>query len=83
MPKAVMTSHDNYIYQIDGLISHYQMDRPSLLGKARVLSYLPLSHAAGQVVDLIIPVKCGYNVFLPDPTVLTTNLVKFLTLAKP
>jgi long-chain-fatty-acid--CoA ligase ACSBG len=59
------------------------MDRPSLLGKGRILTYLPLSHAAAQLVDLLIPIKCGYNVFFPDPSVLQANLVKFLNIAKP
>jgi long-chain-fatty-acid--CoA ligase ACSBG len=59
------------------------MDRPSLLGKGRILSYLPLSHAAAQLVDILVPIRCGYNVFFADPTVLTTNLVKFLTIVKP
>jgi long-chain-fatty-acid--CoA ligase ACSBG len=83
MPKAVMTSHDNYIFEIDTLIEHFAMDRPSLYGKGRVLSYLPLSHAAAQLVDLLVPIRCGYNVFFPDSTVLTTGLLKFLSISRP
>jgi len=78
-----MLSHDNYTYIVDQIVSNYVMDRPSLVGKCRILSYLPLSHAAAQIVDLLVPLKLGYNVFYPDASVLQANLLKFLNVAKP
>ena len=44
---------------------------------------LPLSHVAAQFIDLIMPVKFGFNVFFTDPTALQGNLVKFLQICKP
>jgi hypothetical protein len=44
---------------------------------------LPLSHVAAQLVDLVIALKVGANVFFTDPTALQGNLVKFLQACKP
>jgi len=48
-----------------------------------VLSYLPFSHVAAQLFDLIGPVKFGFNLYFPDSSVLQANLLKFLNVAKP
>jgi len=57
-PKAVMISHDNIIFE-SACVIH-------LLGQScgfceqeeeeRILSYLPLSHVAGMMVDIVCPV---------------------------
>jgi len=57
-PKAVMISHDNIIFEtvaVGELVSHSTgmglNDR-----QERILSYLPLSHVAGMMVDIVMPV---------------------------
>ena len=54
-PKAVMISHDNIL--ADAQFCMLQM--PGIATSAvqeRTLSYLPLSHVAGMMVDIIIPI---------------------------
>jgi long-chain-fatty-acid--CoA ligase ACSBG len=49
-PKAVMLSHDNMTWTARALEINYG----NILGnKQRLVSFLPLSHIAGQVVDII------------------------------
>jgi long-chain-fatty-acid--CoA ligase ACSBG len=54
-PKAVMVTHDNLVFE--------SMCAKSLIpesflteGEERVLSYLPLSHVAGCMVDIVMPI---------------------------
>jgi long-chain-fatty-acid--CoA ligase ACSBG len=56
-PKGVMLSHDNLTWTARALESTYGQ----LIGyKGRLVSFLPLSHIAGQVVD-ILRKKKSYN----------------------
>ena len=55
-PKAVMVSHDNIIYLASTVKKHVQDDTVfGTRGQERVISYLPLSHVAGMMVDIILP----------------------------
>jgi len=53
-PKAVMITHDNIVFEVNSILLNlgelYQ--RPQ---EERILSYLPLSHVAGMMVDTIMP----------------------------
>ncbi|GBG28557.1 Long-chain-fatty-acid--CoA ligase ACSBG2, partial [Hondaea fermentalgiana] len=56
MPKAVMVSHDNILFE-----SYCVVDRGvSPVGTTdepeRIISFLPLSHVAGMMVDIISPI---------------------------
>lgn len=82
-PKAVMISHDNYTWVTDATVEVTQMLTPDKVGKIRVLSLLPLSHVAAQLVDLVLAVRIGMNVFFTDPSALQGNLVHFLKACKP
>mmetsp|Transcript_23776 Transcript_23776/g.67680 ORF Transcript_23776/g.67680 Transcript_23776/m.67680 type:complete len:774 (-) Transcript_23776:71-2392(-) len=55
-PKAVMISHDNVIFEAASLAAVLHKSRGfGGEGEERVLSYLPLSHIAGMLVDVVIP----------------------------
>lgn len=61
-PKAVMMSHDNLIFESVAVWCHIferggipDSQRPDQI---RVLSYLPLSHVAAQMIDVIFPMVC-------------------------
>eukprot|EP01064_Diplonema_japonicum_P035702 TRINITY_DN7820_c2_g2_i1.p1 TRINITY_DN7820_c2_g2~~TRINITY_DN7820_c2_g2_i1.p1 ORF type:complete len:761 (+),score=146.65 TRINITY_DN7820_c2_g2_i1:58-2340(+) len=59
-PKAVMLSHDNYHYEswcVKELIGGHK-----LTGEQRILSYLPLSHVAGMLVDIVAPMVLSARV---------------------
>ena len=54
-PKAVMITHDNIIYE-----SSVVVDVIGCVGnlpeEERIISYLPLSHVAGMMVDIVCPI---------------------------
>ena len=56
-PKAVMISHDNIIFESSCVLHLLEAQdvgvRPE---QERILSYLPLSHVAGMMVDIVTPV---------------------------
>jgi long-chain-fatty-acid--CoA ligase ACSBG len=82
MPKAVMISHDNYSFCMD--ITREKLgDVKTLDGNGRVLTYLPMSHMAAQLVDIVGPLSYGSHVFFPHPSVLQNNMLKYLLIAKP
>ncbi len=78
-----MISHDNYTFVSDSVSTPMGINAPEKLGKGRCLSLLPLSHVAAQLLDLVIAVRLGANVFFSDPSVLQGNLVKFLQVSRP
>jgi len=57
LPKAVMLSHDNLTFQARTTIECIPgFGNDATVGE-RILSYLPLSHVAGTIVDVIIPIS--------------------------
>jgi len=52
-PKAVMCTHDNMVFE--GNMSLQTSPTFGAAGQDRALSYLPLSHIAGLMVDWVIP----------------------------
>jgi long-chain-fatty-acid--CoA ligase ACSBG len=74
MPKGVMLSHDNMTWiNKSTSVKLIENNRP-----LRLVSYLPLSHAAGQFVDIIGPLMKGHHVFFADPTALQGTLIQTL-----
>ena len=51
MPKGVMISHDNYTFTKKSMDAAH--DRSNIKEQLKIVSYLPLSHVAGQFSDLI------------------------------
>lgn len=82
-PKAVMISHDSYTWVVESLGHHFGFIADGMIGKGRLISMLPLSHVAAQLVDLVLCIKYGFSIFFTDPSALQGNLVKFLHIAKP
>lgn len=74
-----MISHDNINYTttlgITQLDLRYEIER--------MVSYLPLSHIAGQLIDCYMPVFIGATVYFAQPDALKGTLVKTLHQAKP
>lgn len=54
-PKAVMITHDNLVYESMAFVKCIG-NGVGAGGEERILSYLPLSHVAGMMVDIICPV---------------------------
>jgi long-chain-fatty-acid--CoA ligase ACSBG len=54
-PKAVMLSHDNYIFNTYAAITSI-FGTKGLPEDFRMVSYLPLSHVAAQILDIMFPI---------------------------
>eukprot|EP00928_Gymnodinium_smaydae_P022465 TRINITY_DN1885_c0_g2_i3.p1 TRINITY_DN1885_c0_g2~~TRINITY_DN1885_c0_g2_i3.p1 ORF type:complete len:634 (+),score=112.02 TRINITY_DN1885_c0_g2_i3:1284-3185(+) len=56
-PKAVMLSHDNFIFESTTVVESLTKYQKVLASaeQERILSYLPLSHVAGKMVDIVTP----------------------------
>ena len=83
MPKAVMVSHDNFAWTTKMVVHKEWKILEPIMGKGRILSYLPLSHAAGQIVDFYMGIATAANIFYPEASVLQNELAKFLLVCKP
>lgn len=80
MPKGVMLSHDNLTW--DAYSASVQLEDLQI-GKDVIVSYLPLSHVAGQMVDIFIPLTIAATVYFADRDALKGTLVKTLVEAQP
>lgn len=78
-PKAVMISHDNLTWTSSVMLSQIQALGPN----DSLISYLPLSHIAAQMLDLHCPVATGSQVWFAQPDALRGSLVKTLTDVRP
>ncbi|XP_069482870.1 long-chain-fatty-acid--CoA ligase ACSBG2-like isoform X2 [Ambystoma mexicanum] len=77
-PKGAMLSHDNLTWVVK------RAGEMLGLGEQEVLvSYLPLSHIAAQVVDIWIPMYFGGTTYFADPDALKGSLVTTLREVRP
>eukprot|EP01006_Ploeotia_vitrea_P000517 TRINITY_DN103193_c0_g1_i1.p1 TRINITY_DN103193_c0_g1~~TRINITY_DN103193_c0_g1_i1.p1 ORF type:complete len:713 (-),score=106.75 TRINITY_DN103193_c0_g1_i1:133-2232(-) len=85
-PKAAMSCHDNLVFQckaiLDTLPKLTQIDN-------RIVSYLPLSHIAGQLCDMYLPVVAtattpfNTTIYFAQPTALKGTLGDTLKACRP
>ena len=78
-PKGVMISHDNYTWTANYTMKTFNMD----FGNERMVSYLPLSHVASQIIDIVSSLLSGAEVTFAEPTALQGTLVDTLLEVKP
>lgn len=78
-PKAVMISHDNVTWTtkqvFDTVVEVNHTDR--------VISYLPLSHIAAQIIDLHGPLYIGACTYFAQPDALKGSLTHTLAEVRP
>jgi len=53
-PKAVMISHDNLAFESNSVLPMSNVG--TVAEEERIISYLPLSHVAGMMVDIVCPI---------------------------
>jgi long-chain-fatty-acid--CoA ligase ACSBG len=77
--KGVMLSHDNLIWtaQVAGLTFKWQYNCDVMV------SYLPLSHVAAQIVDIFIPILYGASIYFAQPDALKGSLGETLKEVRP
>jgi long-chain-fatty-acid--CoA ligase ACSBG len=78
-PKAVMISHDNATWTAKNMVQNYLPIGPD----DRLLSYLPLSHIAAQIMDIHAPLCTGACVYFAQPDVLKGTLTDSLKDMRP
>uniref|UniRef100_A0A8C5ZZU9 long-chain-fatty-acid--CoA ligase n=1 Tax=Marmota marmota marmota TaxID=9994 RepID=A0A8C5ZZU9_MARMA len=80
LPKGVMLSHDNVsakpLAQALGEVRPWG-------GEEVVVSYLPLSHIAAQMMDMWVPIKIGAVIYFAESDALKGTLVHTLKEIKP
>ena len=79
-PKAVMITHDNITWTARAQLS--TMSRP-LNNDDHIISYLPLSHIAAQMLDMHCPMATGVQVWFAQPDALRGSLGATLKDVRP
>ncbi|KYQ58785.1 Very long-chain-fatty-acid--CoA ligase bubblegum [Trachymyrmex zeteki] len=78
-PKAVMLNHDNILSNIRAVLMVLRMKEKSEV----IVSYLPLSHVAAQLIDIITNITIATTVYFADPSALKGTLINTLLVAQP
>ncbi|XP_060536801.1 very long-chain-fatty-acid--CoA ligase bubblegum isoform X3 [Cylas formicarius] len=78
-PKAVMLSHDNLTWDAMAIAERIRPGR----GCESLISYLPLSHVAAQVVDIYLVVYMGGTTYFADKNALKGSLINTLQEVQP
>ncbi|CRL03590.1 CLUMA_CG016250, isoform A, partial [Clunio marinus] len=79
MPKGVMLSHDNLTYEAFTLMTRFECQK----GRERVISYLPLSHIAGQMLDVFLPMMFAGTTYFADKNALKGSIFRYIYKVKP
>lgn len=80
MPKGVMLSHDNYTWTKRCISARRKKDGDHL----KIVSYLPLSHVAAQLQDIVGAALDGMHVCFAQPTALQgISLIETLKEVRP
>lgn len=78
-PKGVMLSHDNITWNTRAACEVHGLEHRNF----RILSYLPLSHVAGNMVDIHAPMFLAGTTYFADKNVLKSTLLDNTNWAKP
>lgn len=78
-PKAVMMSHDNLTWNTKTACTIHKFEKRNF----RILSYLPLSHIAGNMVDIHAPMYMAGTTYFADKNVLKSTLLDNTNWCKP
>lgn len=81
-PKGVMLSHDNLTWTALSTSRHVHLTEASQSQEV-VVSYLPLSHIAAQMVDIWVTMKVGGVTHFAQPDALKGSLVNTMKEVRP
>ncbi|XP_037553914.1 long-chain-fatty-acid--CoA ligase ACSBG2 [Nematolebias whitei] len=81
-PKGVMLSHDNITWTALSTCKHVELN-DATDSQEVVVSYLPLSHIAAQMVDIWVTMRVGGATFFAQPDALKGSLVNTLKEVRP
>ncbi|PHJ15636.1 very long-chain acyl [Cystoisospora suis] len=77
-PKGVMLSHDNFTWTAACSSQMMKLD-----SSHHLVSFLPLSHVAAQLVDLYMPVTMGCCAYFARPDSLQGTLIETVKAVRP
>ncbi|QQP57229.1 AcylCoA synthetase bubblegum family member 2, partial [Caligus rogercresseyi] len=75
---GVMLSHDNITFTASALVEKHDWKKEVV-----VVSYLPLSHIAANMLDIFVVMRCRGQVFFADKSALKGSLVDSLREVQP
>nr|XP_033812589.1 long-chain-fatty-acid--CoA ligase ACSBG2 isoform X2 [Geotrypetes seraphini] len=81
-PKGVMLSHDNITWTALVAGKNVRL-REATDQQETVVSYLPLSHVAAQMIDIWLPIRFGGATYFAQPDALKGSLVNTLREVRP
>ncbi|GKY95050.1 decanoate-CoA ligase [Mayamaea pseudoterrestris] len=80
-PKAVMITNDNITWTVETMLL---ATRKGTMDTSDVMvSYLPLSHVAAQMIDMYLPNRCGSQIYFAQPDALKGSLAQTLKDVRP
>lgn len=83
-PKAVMISHDNMVWTIVSVVGMVERNfGTKMTNSDRLVSFLPMSHIAAQLIDIMLPVVYGLQSFFAQPDALKGSLGLTLKEVRP
>ena len=75
-PKGVMLSHDNMTWDIRTFLKNVEEKNNHVMGSEQVLiSYLPLSHIAAQMLDFMVACATGGSLYFGTPDALKGRFI--------
>lgn len=80
-PKAVMITNDNITWTVDTMLLCTR--KKSMSPSDVMISYLPLSHIAAQMLDMHMPMKTGCQIYFAQPDALKGSLGATLKEVRP
>jgi long-chain-fatty-acid--CoA ligase ACSBG len=80
VPKGVMLNHDNLTWEAGTIGRRLEGIQ---YGKEVLVSYLPLSHVAAQMVDIYLSIQFAATIYFADRDALKGSLVKTFTEIRP
>ncbi|XP_017763561.1 PREDICTED: very long-chain-fatty-acid--CoA ligase bubblegum isoform X2 [Eufriesea mexicana] len=78
-PKAVMLNHDNFIQNIRATNNVMKLKFKNEI----IISYLPLSHVAGQVIDIFYSIYAVATIYFADKDAFRGSLINTMVKVRP
>ena len=83
-PKGVMLSHDNMTWDVRTFLKNIEEKNNYKMGNEQVLiSYLPLSHIAAQMLDFMVACSTGGSLYFATHDALKGGLLNLLQEIRP
>lgn len=81
--KGAALTHKNILSELEFLYNKFKKSIYIENKRERFISYLPLNHIAGQLMDIYIPICLAGSVYIAKQNAIKKNLIKNIKYAKP